>query len=325
MQASSYHEKPLHSLRFLVTGGAGFIGSHLVGYLLAQGAKQVRVMDNLLTGSRANLAAVWQHPAFEFLEGDIRDPEACLQACEGIDIISHQAALGSIPRSIRHPATTHAINASGFVNVLVAARDRGVQRVVFASSSSVYGDDPHLPKREEHIGRQISPYAVSKYTNELYAHVFGELYDLTMIGLRYFNVFGPRQDPNGPYAAVIPLFISQMMNDQRPIIHGDGSQTRDFTFVENVVQANVLAMMTEAEAAYGEIFNIALGAQTSVLALFQTIKKLLNNELEAEFRPRRRGDILHSQADISKAKRILGYKPYWDLEAGLKETIKALR
>ncbi len=321
MYQTVYHDKSIHKLHFLVTGGAGFIGSNLVAYLLRHGAARVRVLDNLLTGDRQRLQAYEGLPNFEFIEGDIRSQATCRQACEGMDIVSHQAALGAIPRSVHDPVTTHDINAGGFVNMLMAARDAAVSRFVFASSSSVYGDDLTLPKRENQIGRQLSPYAVSKYTNELYAHVFAELYQLKLIGLRYFNVFGPYQDPQGPYAAVVPLFIQQMLEGKQPAIHGDGSQTRDFTYVENVVQANVKAMLTEREEAFGEIFNVAYGQQYSVLALFDAIQKRLGSQLEPLFKPQRPADIPHSWADISKAKRLMGYEPLYSFEDGLGLTV----
>lgn len=304
-------------MSFLITGGAGFIGSNIVEYLLKHGAKKVRVLDNLLTGRAINLDPFRDEARFEFLEGDIRSREDCMAACDGMDVISHQAALGSIPRSVKDPATTNDINAAGFVNMLMAARDSGIDRVVFASSSSVYGDEPTLPKVEHKIGRQISPYAVSKYINELYSHVFGELYGQKLIGLRYFNVFGQNQDPKGVYAAVIPLFIDLMLQGKRPFINGDGTNTRDFTYIENVVQVNVKAMLTDNEEAFGEIYNIAYGERYSVLDLFNAIRDILDIDMEPQFRDNRPGDIPHSLADISKARERLGYDPQYNFKDGL--------
>lgn len=321
MYETPYHDKPIDSTRFLITGGAGFIGSNIVEYLLKHGAKKVRVLDSLLTGRIENLAAFRDHPRFEFVEGDIRNPEDCRQACEDIDIISHQAALVSIPRSIQDPATTHEINASGFVNMLVAARDAGIERVVYASSSSVYGDDVGLPKVEHKIGRQISPYAVSKYMNELYSYVFGKLYKQKLIGLRYFNVFGPKQDPKGEYAAVIPLFIDLMLQGKRPFLNGNGQNTRDFTYIENVVQANVKAMLTEREDAFGEVYNVACGERFSVMDLFEAIREILQIEMAPQFRENRPGDIPHSLADISRAREKLSYDPQLSFKEGLAMTI----
>jgi UDP-N-acetylglucosamine 4-epimerase len=320
MESSDGSSLKFSSYRFLVTGGAGFIGSHLVRFLLEKGAR-VRVMDNLLTGSRENLADCWNHPRLEFLEADIRDRAACEQACQDMDILSHQAALGSIPRSVNDPFTTHQINSTGFLNMLNAARESRITRIVYASSSSVYGDAKAFPMREDRIGQQLSPYGVSKYSNELYARVFAELYGLKIMGLRYFNVFGPGQNPKGPYAAVIPLFISLLKEGKRPFINGDGRQTRDFTFVENVVQANVRAMMVENEAAFGQVFNIACGERYSVLELFQALTELMGVQLAPRFREARPGDLMHSHADISKAQRLLGYEPTVNFRQGLSQTI----
>lgn len=325
MYDTPYHHKPIDSTRFLITGGAGFIGSNIVAYLLKHGAKKVRVLDNLLTGRGENLEEFKDNPRFEFLQGDIRNQKDCMEACKEIDIISHQAALVSIPRSVKDPATTNEVNAGGFVNMLMAARDSGIDRVIFASSSSVYGDDPGLPKVEGKIGRQISPYAVSKYINELYSYVFGNLYNQQLIGLRYFNVFGQNQDPKGVYAAVIPLFIDLMLQGKRPFLHGDGSNTRDFTYIENVVQANVKAMLTDNGDAFGEIYNIACGERFSVLDLFETIREILNIDMEPQFKENRPGDIPHSLADISKARKNLGYNPRISFREGLALTIDYYR
>jgi UDP-N-acetylglucosamine/UDP-N-acetylgalactosamine 4-epimerase len=253
-----YHTGNLSQHSFLITGGAGFIGSNLVEYLLKYGAKKVRVFDNLATGNAHNLNSFQQDPAFEFIEGDICDLNACRKACDGIDFVSHQAALGSVPRSINEPWNTNNVNAGGFVNMLSAAKDAGVKKFVYASSSSVYGDEKSLPKVEEKIGKPLSPYAVSKLTNELYAEVFQKVYGMNILGLRYFNIFGPKQDPNGQYAAVIPLFVSKILKREEVFIDGDGEQTRDFTFVENAVQANVRAFFAPNETSSGQVFNIAV-------------------------------------------------------------------
>jgi len=325
MYETPYHDKPIDSTSFLITGGAGFIGSNLVEYLLKHGAKKVRVLDNLLTGRMKNLEGLKDNPRFEFLKGDIRNRKDCMEACKDMDIISHQAALVSIPRSVKDPATTNDVNAGGFVNVLMAAGDSGIDRVIIASSSSVYGDDPGLPKVENKIGRQISPYAVSKYINELYSHVFGNMYNQKLIGLRYFNIFGQNQDPKGVYAAVIPLFIDMMLQGKRPFLNGDGSNTRDFTYIENVVQANVKAMLTDNEDAFGEIYNIACGERFSILDLFETIRNTLKIEMDPQFRDSLPGDIPHSLADISKARKNLGYDPQFDFKEGLALTIDYYR
>lgn len=317
-----YHTRDLGNYSFLVTGGAGFIGSNLVEYLLKYGAKKVRVFDNLATGRVANLDAFKTHSAFEWMEGDICNLEACRKACEGIDFVSHQAALGSVPRSIKEPWNTNAVNAGGFVNMITASKDAGVKKFVYASSSSVYGDEPSLPKKEEKIGKPLSPYAVSKYTNELYAGVFQNVYGIPVIGLRYFNVFGPKQDPNGQYAAVIPLFVNKIIKREEVFIDGDGEQTRDFTFVENAVQANVRAMLTENKEATGKVFNIAVGENFSVNRLYQEIQKLLNSNHAATYREARPGDVRNSLADVSKAQTYLGYRPEFNFEKGLAITVE---
>ncbi|MDB5281771.1 MAG: galE [Bacteroidota bacterium] len=322
MYETKYHDKDISGISFLVTGGAGFIGSNIVEYLLKYGAKKVRVLDNLATGNILNLQEFKSNPAFEFVEGDICNLGTCQKACEGIDYISHQAALGSVPRSIKEPQNTNAVNVSGFVNMLTAAKDHHIKKFVYASSSSVYGDEKSLPKVEERIGNQLSPYAVSKYTNELYGKVFQNVYGIQVIGLRYFNIFGPRQSPQGEYAAVIPLFVSKIMNRQQVFIDGDGEQTRDFTFVENAVQANVRAMLTANTEASGNIYNIAVGANFSVNTLYGNIQKLLSSDHAATYRETRKGDVRNSLADISKAKTLLGYNPAFDFNKGLAITVE---
>ncbi len=306
---------------FLVTGGAGFIGANLVDYLLQHNAGKVRVLDNLLTGNYENVKPFEAYPQFEFINGDIRDIDVCQRACQGIDYVSHQAALGSVPRSIEQPERTTSINVDGFVNMLVAAKDNSVKRFVYASSSSVYGDDDNLPKEEEVIGRQLSPYAVSKYTNELYADVFSSIYDMELIGLRYFNVFGPKQSPNGPYAAVIPIFTYKLLADEQVIIDGDGTQTRDFTYVENALQANMKALFSDTEGAVNRVYNVAVGENFSVQQLFDTISKVLNKEAEPAYGTPRKGDIQDSLADITAAKKLLGYEPQVPFEKGIRETV----
>lgn len=305
----------------LVTGGAGFIGSHIVEYLLAHGAKKVRVLDNLMTGLPGNVERFKGHPNYEFLEGDMRDASTCLRATEGMDYISHQAALGSVPRSIKDPATTNAINVNGFVNVMSAARENGVQRVVYASSSSVYGDEKTLPKVESKIGQPLSPYAVSKLAGELYQKVFHDVYGQQIIGLRYFNIFGPRQDPNGPYAAVIPRFIDRLRKGEPVFIDGDGSQTRDFTYIDNAVQANIKALTTAHPDAPGKVFNIAVGKRYSVLDLFETLVELMGLDAAPEHRDSRPGDVRDSLADIGLAQSLLGYEPSVHFKEGLRRTL----
>jgi len=318
--------------RWLVTGSAGFIGSHLIETLLALG-QDVVSMDNFATGYRRNLdevrAAVgndaWRR--HRFLEADITDLAACRDACQGVSIVLHQAALGSVPRSIADPLLTHASNATGFLNMLVAARDAGVARFVYAASSSTYGDHPGLPKVEDAIGRPLSPYAVTKYVDELYADVFGRCYGMASIGLRYFNVFGARQDPEGAYAAVIPRWVDTMLRGAPVIIHGDGETTRDFCYIANVVQANLLAATSDEAAALNQIYNVAVGGRMSLNALYDTLRSLLGQRhpdrkfaspRHEDFRP---GDVRHSQADISKARRLLGYEPAYDVRAGLQQAL----
>ena len=319
---TKYHTKDLSQFSFLVTGGAGFIGSNIVEYLLKYRAKKVRVFDNLATGRISNLETFKSNPAFEFMEGDLRDLSACRKACDGIDFVSHQAALGSVPRSINEPWNTNDVNVGGFVNIISAAKDARVKKFVYASSSSVFGDEKSLPKVEEKIGKQLSPYAVSKYTNELYADVFHKVYGLPVTGLRYFNIFGPKQDPNGQYAAVIPLFVSKIMKREEVFIDGDGEQTRDFTFVENAVQANILSMLTDNTEASGQVFNIAVGENFSVNQLYKKIAELLNSDHKATYRNARAGDVRNSLADISKAKELLGYNPQFNFDKGLELTVE---
>ncbi|WP_338733311.1 SDR family oxidoreductase [Mangrovimonas cancribranchiae] len=321
----AYHTQDLSALSFLVTGGGGFIGSNLVEYLLNHGAKQVRVLDNFSNGYRENLTAFVKHPNFDLLEGDIRDLETCKQAMEGIDYVSHQAALGSVPRSINDPATTNAVNISGFLNMLIALKDSAtVKRMVYAASSSTYGDSKSLPKVEGTIGKPLSPYAVTKYVNELYAEVFGTTYQTDCIGLRYFNVFGPKQSPKGAYAAVIPLFMQALKAQESPTIHGDGEQTRDFTFVANAVQANVKAFFASEEAA-NEVYNVACGERISVNYLWNSLQVAADSNLSAIHGPSRQGDVRDSLADISKAKRLLGYTPEFSVKDGLQITWDAFQ
>lgn len=325
MYDTQYHSQDLSKFSFLVTGGAGFIGSNIVEYLLKFGAGKVRVLDNLATGRKSNLDEFMVNPAFEYMEGDIRDLETCRKACAGIDYISHQAALGSVPRSIKEPENTNAVNVSGFLNVLIAAKDSGVKTFVYASSSSVYGDEKSLPKVEEKIGAPLSPYAVSKYTNELYANVFQTVYGMNVIGLRYFNIFGPKQDPNGMYAAVIPLFVSKILKREDVFVDGDGEQTRDFTFVENAVQANVLAMLADKANLQNSVFNIAVGENFSVNRMYANIQGLLGINHPCIHRDARPGDIRNSLADISKAKTQFGYNPAFNFDKGLAITVEYFR
>lgn len=306
---------------FLVTGGAGFIGSHIVSYLLKNGAKEVRVLDNLSTGSKENLKEFEFNPAFLFILGDITDYETCFNACKSIDGIFHNAALGSVSRSMLDPMATNYANVSGFVNVLFAAKNQNVPRVVYASSSSVYGDDNSTEKEEPVTGNLLSPYAVSKKTDELYADVFSRSYNMEIIGLRYFNVFGPKQNPNGQYAAVIPIFISNLLKNITPSIFGDGSTSRDFTYINNVVYANVLAFCTNNTNAINQVYNVAYGASTSLNQLFELIKNNLNSSVNPEYKAERKGDIKNSLANINKAKDLLDYKPLVSLEQGMELTV----
>ncbi len=319
---NKFHDQDLSKLSFLVTGGAGFIGSHISEYLLKNGAAKVRVIDNLANGFQSNLNVLKFYHAFEFIEGDIRNIETCRRACEGIDYVSHQAALGSVPRSIKDPSITNDVNVGGFVNMLKAAVENNVKQFVYASSSSVYGDEPSLPKREDRIGNCLSPYAVSKRADELYAKVFADTYHIPVLGFRYFNIFGPRQDPNGPYAAVIPLFVKAMMNHTSAFINGDGEQTRDFTFVENAVQVNIKGMLSTNDEAKNKVYNVAIGENYSVNYLYDFIKEHLQSDVDALRREAREGDIRNSLADISLAKSLLGYQPTTKFQTGLIKTIE---
>jgi len=317
-----FHKEDLSKLSFLVTGGAGFIGSHIAEYLLKNGARKVRVIDNFANGFESNLNVLRAYQEFEFFEGDIRNLDFCRRSCEGIDYVSHQAALGSVPRSIKDPSATNEVNVGGFVNILKAAVENNIRQFVYASSSSVYGDEPTLPKKEDRIGNCLSPYAVSKRADELYADVFSKVYSIPVLGFRYFNIFGPRQDPDGPYAAVIPLFVKAIMNHNSAFINGDGEQTRDFTFVENAVQINIRGMLTTNREAKNKVYNVALGENYSVNYLYNFIKEYLHSDIEPIHREPREGDIRNSLADISLAKKLLGYEPTRRFEEGLKETIE---
>ena len=308
-------------MRILITGGAGFIGSNLVEALLKRKeVSLVRVMDDLSTGSAANIAEFSKDPRFEFMEADIRNYTDCLKACEGITHISHQAALGSVPRSINDPLTTNEVNITGTLNIFTAAKEKKIDRVVYAASSSTYGDHPGLPKVEDKTGNPLSPYAVTKLVNELYARVYASVYGMDLIGLRYFNIFGPRQNPAGPYAAVIPLFAEALLNNTAPVINGDGSHSRDFTYVDNAVQANILALFTDNKEAVNQVYNIACGEQTSLLQLFEYLRDEAGTDLQPVHGPERAGDVRHSLADISKAKRLLGYEVKVTVKEGLKKT-----
>jgi UDP-N-acetylglucosamine/UDP-N-acetylgalactosamine 4-epimerase len=319
-QKVNHHKNNITNYSFLITGGAGFIGSNLVEYLLKHGAKKVRVLDNFSNGYRENLTEFMSHPAFELLEGDIRDLATCQQAMEGMDFVSHQAALGSVPRSINDPATTNAVNITGFLNMMIALKDSpSVKRMVYAASSSTYGDSKALPKVEDTIGKPLSPYAVTKYVNELYADVFGKTYGTDVVGLRYFNVFGPKQSPNGAYAAVIPLFMQALKDGTSPKINGDGEQTRDFTFVDNAVQANIKGFFA-SEAAKNQVFNVACGENISVNDLWHTLKTAAHSDVVAIYGPDRQGDVRDSLADISKAEALLAYQPEFTVRQGLKVT-----
>jgi UDP-N-acetylglucosamine/UDP-N-acetylgalactosamine 4-epimerase len=302
----------------LVTGGAGFIGSNLVEALLQdERVNKVRVLDNLATGFFHNIQEFMGNHKFEFILGDIRDYETCLAACDGMDLVSHQAALGSVPRSIDDPLTNNAVNITGTLNIFTAAKEKGVKRVIYAASSSTYGDSKELPKVEDNIGKPLSPYAVTKYVMELYANVFNNLYGLETIGLRYFNVFGPKQNPNGAYAAVIPLFIDKILKGERPTINGDGSVSRDFTYIANAVQANFLALFTENQEAINQVYNVACGDRTTLKELWNFLKTISGSNIEPIYGEPRKGDILHSQADISKIKEQLAYNESIKISLGL--------
>ncbi|MBL3546560.1 MULTISPECIES: SDR family oxidoreductase [Chryseobacterium] len=312
--------------KILITGGAGFIGSNLTEYFLNKGYDVV-CLDNFATGHRHNVEPFLKNPNYKLIEGDIRDLEVCRKAVENVDYILHQAALGSVPRSIKDPITSNDVNVSGFLNMLVAARDANVKRFVYAASSSTYGDSASLPKVEDVIGRPLSPYAITKYVNELYADVFGKTYGMQCIGLRYFNVFGRRQDPNGAYAAVIPLFVKQLINHESPTINGTGDYSRDFTYIDNVIQMNERAMLTDNPEAVNTVYNTAVGDRTTLNDLIGYLKKYLSEfdekiaEVEVNYGPNRVGDIPHSLASVEKAEKLLGYQPTHTIDKGLKEAI----
>lgn len=316
----------LKDKKIVVTGGAGFIGSNLSEYLLASGAV-VTCLDNFATGHRHNIESFLTNKNYSLIEGDIRDLDTCQTACQGQDFVLHQAALGSVPRSINDPITSNEVNVSGFLNMLVASKDQGIKRFVYAASSSTYGDSEALPKVEDKIGKPLSPYAITKYVNELYADNFKRTYDLDTVGLRYFNVFGRRQDPNGAYAAVIPLFVKQLMNHESPVINGDGAYSRDFTYIDNVIQMNVLAITTENEVALNQVYNTAVGDRTTLVELVNYLKKYLSDfdseisMIDVKHGPNRKGDIPHSLASVEKAKNLLNYMPTHTIENGIKEAV----
>ena len=340
--------KKLTNSKVLVTGGAGFIGSNLIEHFLKQN-NEVVCLDNLSTGHKKNIAPFFEHKNFQFIEGDIRDLETCKKATQGCDYVFHQAALGSVPRSIIDPATTNAVNIDGFLNMLIAAKDENVKRFIYAASSSTYGDSKELPKMEERIGRPLSPYAITKVVNEYFAKVYSELYGLETIGLRYFNVFGKNQDPNGAYAAVIPLWVKKLINHEEPVINGDGTYSRDFTYIDNVIQANEKAAMIpttkllqnlktyykalsneeginiKAPDVVMDVFNVAFGGNTTLFDLFDALKINLSKfdrniaKLKPIIGPKRQGDIPHSHASINKAEEVLGYKPQFDAPQGFEE------
>jgi UDP-N-acetylglucosamine 4-epimerase len=317
----------LSNKTILVTGGAGFIGSNLCEALIEKGNKVV-CLDNFATGKRENLEQLLKDSNFTLIEGDIRKLEDCLKASKGVDYILHQAALGSVPRSIKDPITSNDVNVSGFLNMLVASRDNRVKRFVFAASSSTYGDSESMPKIEDVIGKPLSPYAITKYVNELYADIFSKTYGLETIGLRYFNVFGRKQDPNGAYAAVIPKFVSQLMKGESPVINGDGNYSRDFTYIDNVIQANLLSLVTTNEKAINTVYNVAYGDRNTLNDLMGYLKEYLSefdskiSNVEVIYGPNRAGDIPHSHASVDKAKENLNYDPQFTLQQGLKEAVK---
>ncbi|APY12395.1 LPS biosynthesis protein WbpP [Seonamhaeicola sp. S2-3] len=323
---TEYQLKILKGKQVLITGGAGFIGSNLCETLLDNNIKVV-CLDNFSTGKRENIAPFIKLKNFKLIEGDIRNLTDCNKACENTDYVLHQAALGSVPRSINDPITTNDVNVSGFLNMLVAARDAGVKRFVYAASSSTYGDHKALPKVEDVIGKPLSPYAITKYVNELYADIFHSTYNLDTIGLRYFNVFGRRQDPNGAYAAVIPKFVQQLVKHESPYINGDGSYSRDFTYIDNVVQMNLKAITTENKDSLNQVYNVAYGERTTLLELTNLLKEYLSEfdpeikNVEVKHRDNRAGDIPHSLASIDKAKKLLNYNPKYSVSEGLKEAV----
>jgi len=319
-------KEKISNSKILVTGGAGFIGSNLCETLISLGA-EVRCLDNFATGHKKNLDTIINNASFKLIEGDIRDADTCSKACEGIDYVYHEAALGSVPRSLKDPVTSNDVNVSGFLNMLIAARDAGVKRFIYAASSSTYGDSESLPKVEDQIGKPLSPYAITKYVNELYADIFKQSYDFDTIGLRYFNVFGRKQDPNGAYAAVIPKFVMQLMEHESPVINGDGTYSRDFTYIDNVIQMNLLAMVTSDPEAVNQVYNTAVGDRTNLVELTQVLKKHLSKydpeiaKVEVKHGPNRPGDIPHSLASVEKAEKLLGYNPSHRIEKGLKEAV----
>ena len=320
-------KRKIFNSKILVTGGAGFIGSNLVEAFLEQD-NEVTVLDNFSTGKMENIDSFFSNKSFKLIEGDITDLEVCQDACKGQDYVFHHAALGSVPRSIEDPVATNNANVTGFLNVLIAVRDQKIKRMIYAASSSTYGDHAALPKVEDTIGKPLSPYAVTKYINELYADVFAKTYGVEVIGLRYFNVFGRRQDPNGAYSAVIPLFVKALITHQAPMINGDGEHSRDFTYIDNVIQVNQLAALTEDIEAINTVYNTAQGERTSLNELVEILKSYLSvfdNQIAhicSEYRSERKGDIKHSQADISKAIRSLSYSPTHDVAEGLREMVK---
>ena len=313
--------------KILVTGGAGFIGSNLVEVLLSQ-ENEVVCLDNFATGKKQNIQNALSDSNFKLIQGDIRDLDDCKRAVEGVTYVLHQAALGSVPRSIKDPKTSNDVNISGFLNMLIAAKDEGVKRFVYAASSSTYGDHPDLPKVEENIGNPLSPYAITKYVNELYAKVFADTYGIETIGLRYFNVFGRKQDPDGAYAAVIPLFVKHLIDKKSPTINGDGTHSRDFTYIDNVIQINQLAALTENKEAINTVYNVAFGENTNLNQLFSLLQEYLSvydpeiKNVRATYGPERKGDVKHSLAAIEKAKKLLGYNPEYNFETGLQEAVK---
>ena len=317
-------KKRVENSRILVTGGAGFIGSNLVEYFLARD-NEVVALDNFMTGKRENLVPFAENPAFTLIEGDIRDMTMCRKAVDGIDYVLHEAALGSVPRSIKDPMTSTEVNISGFVNMLFAAQAARVKRFVYAASSSTYGDSKALPKVEDKIGKPLSPYAITKYVDELFAENFSKIYGIETIGLRYFNVFGRRQDPYGAYAAVIPKFVISLMKHESPVINGDGNYSRDFTYIDNVIQANQLALLADRPEAVNQVYNVAFGERTTLSELFAYLRENLAAfdpeiaKVEPQFGPNRSGDIPHSLACIDKAKNLLGYNPQFSVRQGLKE------
>jgi len=326
MQDYKVKSMELKNARILITGGAGFIGSNLCENLLKVGAIVV-CLDNLSTGKYENIATFISNPNFKFIKGDIRNLEQCIEASYGCKYILHQAALGSVPRSIKDPITTNEVNINGFLNMLIAAKQNNIKRFVYAASSSAYGDSEELPKIEKSIGNPLSPYAITKYVNELYANIFSKLYNIETIGLRYFNVFGPKQDPKGEYVAVIPKFISRLIKNESPIINGDGQSTRDFTYIDNVVQMVFLSLITENKDALNEVYNTACGKNISIIKLFETIQSELSkfdnniSSIKPIFGPFRVGDIAHSLASIQKAHNLLGYNPLIDVNEGVKISI----